>query len=104
MLEAKHPGSMHKGEVRKDVRAMGGLRRAVEVAKRTLSMEMSTEVEIVGFHGGEDLGEVVTRVDLEKLNTDLFERIIKTMDNVMKWAKLKKRDIDEVWDLSLILS
>lgn len=45
-------------DVTKNNRAMGKLKREVEKAKRTLSSQMSTKVEIEAFEGGNDFSEV----------------------------------------------
>ena len=37
---------------------MGKLKREVEKAKRTLSSQMSTKIEIEAFEGGNDFSEV----------------------------------------------
>jgi endoplasmic reticulum chaperone BiP len=95
-FEAKHPREFVKGEVQKDAGAISALRKAVEVAKRALSTEMSTQVETERFHGGEDLREVVTRLEFEGLNGDLLERMTTLIKSVLEGANLKMEDIDEV--------
>lgn len=45
-------------DVTKNARAMGKLKREVEKAKRTLSSQMSTKIEIEAFEGGNDFAEV----------------------------------------------
>ena len=45
-------------DVSKNQRAMGKLKREVEKAKRTLSNQMSTKIEIESFEGGNDFSEV----------------------------------------------
>ena len=45
-------------DVSKNNRAMGKLKREVEKAKRTLSSQMSTKIEIEAFEGGNDFSEV----------------------------------------------
>lgn len=45
-------------DVTKNNRAMGKLKREVEKAKRTLSSQMSTKIEIEAFEGGNDFSEV----------------------------------------------
>ena len=45
-------------DVTKNLRAMGKLKREVEKAKRTLSSQMSTKIEIESFEGGNDFSEV----------------------------------------------
>jgi endoplasmic reticulum chaperone BiP len=103
-FEAKHPGVVHKGDVRKNAKAMGTLRKEVEIAKRALSTETSTRVEIKGFRGGKDLKEVVTRAEFEEMNADLFERMKKPIKHAIQHAMLKKEDIDEVLVFLLIVS
>jgi Hsp70 protein len=98
-FEAKHPVRVREVEIQKDAKAMGELRKAVEIAKRALSNEMSTTVEIKGVHGGEDLREVITRVEFEELNADLFERIKKPIEQAIEEAGLRTEDIDEVFPL-----
>lgn len=50
---------------------MGKLKREVEKAKRTLSSQMSTRIEIESFHSGNDFSETLTRAKFEELNMDL---------------------------------
>jgi endoplasmic reticulum chaperone BiP len=102
-FEAKHPGRALKEEVRKDAKAMGTLRKAVDLAKRALSKEMSTKVEIAGFYGGEDLSESVTRIDFEQMSADLLERIAPPIERALEDANLKKEDIDEVLFVFLLI-
>ena len=45
-------------DVSKNNRAMGKLKREVEKAKRTLSSQMSTKIEIEAFENGNDFSEV----------------------------------------------
>jgi heat shock protein 5 len=49
-------------DIRKDNRAMQKLRREVEKAKRTLSNELNTRIEIESFVDGEDFSEVNLRI------------------------------------------
>ena len=80
----------------KDLRAMGKLKREVEKAKRTLSSQMSTKLEIESFEGGNDLSETLTRAKFEELNVDLFRKTLKPVEKVLKDAGMKKEDIDDV--------
>ena len=52
---------------------MGKLKREVEKAKRTLSSQMSTRIEIEAFHQGKDFSETLTQAKFEELNNDLFK-------------------------------
>ena len=56
-------------DVRGDVRAVQKLRREAEKAKRALSSEHTTRVEIESFHQGRDFSEVLTRAKFEELNS-----------------------------------
>ena len=83
-------------DVTKDLKAMGKLKREVEKAKRTLSSQMSTRIEIEAFHNGEDFSETLTRAKFEELNMDLFKKTLKPVEQVLKDAKAKKNEIDDI--------
>jgi heat shock protein 5 len=83
-------------DIRKDNRAVQKLRREVEKAKRTLSTEFNTRIEIESFYDGEDFSETFTRARFEELNIDLFRNTLKPVQKVMEDADLKKGDIDEI--------
>jgi len=86
-------------DVSKNLRAMGKLKREVEKAKRTLSNQQSTKIEIESFEDGNDFSETLTRAKFEELNMDLFRKTMKPVEQVLKDAGLKKEDIDEVSSL-----
>jgi len=83
-------------DIRKDNRAVQKLRREVEKAKRTLSTEFSTRIEIESFFEGEDFSETFTRARFEELNIDLFRNTLKPVQKVLEDSGLKKTDIDEI--------
>ena len=83
-------------DVRKDLKAMGKLKREVEKAKRTLSSQMSTRIEIEAFHNGEDFSETLTRAKFEELNMDLFKRTLKPVEQVLKDGKIKKSEVNDI--------
>ncbi|KAL1990062.1 hypothetical protein VTN49DRAFT_6643 [Thermomyces lanuginosus] len=86
----------HGVDVTKDNKAMSKLKREVEKAKRTLSSQMSTRIEIEAFHEGKDFSETLTRAKFEELNMDLFKRTLKPVEQVLKDAKVKKSDINDI--------
>ncbi|KXL43049.1 hypothetical protein M433DRAFT_70795 [Acidomyces richmondensis BFW] len=86
----------HNTDITKNTKTMGKLKREVEKAKRTLSSQMSTKIEIEAFHEGKDFSETLTRAKFEELNNDLFKRTLKPVEQVLKDAKLKKTDIDDI--------
>lgn len=83
-------------DITKNPKTMGKLKREVEKAKRTLSSQMSTKIEIEAFHEGQDFSETLTRAKFEELNNDLFKKTLKPVEQVLKDAKMKKSDIDDI--------
>jgi len=83
-------------DLRKDNRAVQKLRREVEKAKRTLSTQFDTKIEIESFFEGEDFAEKFTRARFEELNIDLFRKTLLPVEKVLKDASLKKKDIAEI--------
>jgi len=83
-------------DVSSNLRSLGKLKREVEKAKRTLSSQQSTRLEIESFEDGNDLSETLTRAKFEELNLDLFRKTMKPVEQVLKDAGVKKEEIDEV--------
>ncbi|KAJ5820501.1 glucose-regulated protein [Penicillium riverlandense] len=80
----------------KDLKAIDKLNRKVEKAKRTLSSQMSTRIEIEAFYNGRDFSETLTRAEFEELNIDLFKKTLKPVEQVLKDAKVKKSEVDDI--------
>ncbi|KAI8871937.1 heat shock protein 70 [Ramicandelaber brevisporus] len=89
----------YKLDATKDKKAMGKLKREAEKAKRTLSSQMSTRIEIESLYGGKDFSETLTRAKFEELNADLFKKTIGPVEQVLKDSKLSK---DKVHDIVLV--
>ncbi|KAH6911894.1 hsp70-like protein [Coprinopsis sp. MPI-PUGE-AT-0042] len=83
-------------DVSKNLRALGKLKREVEKAKRTLSSQQSTRIEIESFEDGNDFSETLTRAKFEEINIDLFRKTLKPVEQVLKDAGVKKEDVNEV--------
>ncbi|CAL1357646.1 unnamed protein product [Linum trigynum] len=78
-------------------KALGKLRRECERAKRVLSIQTETRVEIDSLMDGTDLSEPLTRAKFEDLNLDLFERTMRVVRSTLKDAKMEeKHKIDEI--------
>ncbi|KAJ7782906.1 Hsp70 protein-domain-containing protein [Mycena metata] len=80
-------------DVTDNARALGKLKREVEKAKRTLSNQQSTRIEIESFENGNDFSETLTRAKFEELNMDLFRKTMKPVERVLKDANVKKGEI-----------
>ncbi|KAJ7350301.1 heat shock protein 70 family [Mycena albidolilacea] len=83
-------------DVAGNARALGKLKREVEKAKRTLSNQQSTRIEIESFENGNDFSETLTRAKFEELNMDLFRQTMKPVERVLKDANVKKEEVDEI--------
>eukprot|EP00026_Physarum_polycephalum_P005184 Phypoly_transcript_05214.p1 GENE.Phypoly_transcript_05214~~Phypoly_transcript_05214.p1 ORF type:complete len:609 (+),score=179.93 Phypoly_transcript_05214:155-1981(+) len=79
-----------------DKRAVQRLKKAVEEAKRVLSSSHQTNIEIENFHGGKDFTHTLTRAKFEELNNDLFKKTLEPVKQILKDAKMEKKDIHEI--------
>ncbi|CAI0454329.1 unnamed protein product [Linum tenue] len=86
----------YRKDVSEDGKALGKLRRQCERAKRVLSSQMQTRVEIDSLIQGIDFSEPLTRAKFEDLNLDLFERTLEVVKSTLKDAKVEKDKIDEI--------
>ncbi|CAN8072188.1 unnamed protein product [Agarophyton chilense] len=86
----------HGGDMSKDKRALGKLRREVEKAKRELSSKTQVRVEIEALFDGKDLSETLTRARFEQLNDDLFKKTLKPVSKVLKDSGMSKSDVHEI--------
>ncbi|CAM9020383.1 hypothetical protein WICANDRAFT_54900 [Wickerhamomyces anomalus NRRL Y-366-8] len=86
----------HGIDVSDNNKAIAKLKREVEKAKRTLSSQISTRIEIDSFVDGIDLSEQLTRAKFEELNIELFKKTLKPVEQVLKDAGVKKDEIDDV--------
>lgn len=93
---AKQYNKKNNVDITKDLKTMGKLKREVEKAKRTLSSQMSTRIEIESFHQGQDFSETLTRAKFEELNMDLFKKTLKPVEQVLKDAKVAKNAINDI--------
>ncbi|CAI0453824.1 unnamed protein product [Linum tenue] len=84
-------------DVGEEPKALGKLRRECERAKRVLSSQMQTRVEVDSLIQGMDFSEPLTRAKFEELNSDLFERTMEVVNSTLKDAKVEnKEQIDEI--------
>jgi len=83
-------------DITTDLKTMGKLKREVEKAKRSLSSQMSTKIEIESFFKGKDFSETLSRAKFEELNNDLFRKTLKPVEQVLKDAGLKKNEVDDI--------
>ncbi|KAL6647652.1 hypothetical protein ACP70R_015089 [Stipagrostis hirtigluma subsp. patula] len=85
-------------DISNDNAALRKLRTACEHAKKTLSNQDHTQVNIESIVDGVDLSETLTRAKFEELCHDLFLKVIEMVDRVMLLAELEKNKnlVDEI--------
>jgi len=83
-------------DIRSDQRAVQKLRREVEKAKRALSSNHQTRLDIESLVEGIDFSESLTRAKFEELNADLFKNTLKPVRKVLEDAELTKKEIHEL--------
>lgn len=86
----------YKKDPSKSHRALRRLRTAAERAKRTLSASTQATVEVDSLYEGLDFYTTLSRAKFEALNGDIFRRTIFPIDGVLRDAKLRIEDVDEV--------
>nr|KAJ0184508.1 hypothetical protein LSAT_V11C900469860 [Lactuca sativa] len=77
-------------------RALGRLKCACEKAKRILSCDILTSIEIDGLHEGIDFSMKLSRAKFEELNMGFFVKCIETLEACLTDAKMDKSRVNEV--------
>ncbi|MDP1797125.1 MAG: molecular chaperone DnaK [Planctomycetaceae bacterium] len=87
-------------DLRKDAMALQRLREAAEKAKKELSTQQSTDINLpfitADSSGAKHLQLTISRAEFEKLIDDLVERCRNPVESALRDAKLKPEQIDEV--------
>ncbi|MFZ2963766.1 MAG: molecular chaperone DnaK [Rhodoglobus sp.] len=87
-------------DVSKDKIALQRLKEAAEQAKKELSSQMSTTIQLpylsLTENGPANLDETLTRAKFEELTADLLERTRKPFNDVIKEAGVKLADVAHV--------
>ena len=90
----------HGIDLRKDAMALQRLREAAEKAKKELSSQQTTDINLpfitADASGAKHLQMNITRSEFERIVDPLFERCRKPVLDALKDAKLSPKDIDEV--------
>ena len=86
----------NKKDLSDSPRALRRLRTACERAKRTLSSNANTTIEIESLYDGIDFNSTLTRARFEDLCMDLFRNCMKPVEQVLRDAKIDKNSVDEI--------
>ncbi|CAD5223512.1 unnamed protein product [Bursaphelenchus okinawaensis] len=77
-------------------RSMSRLKRECERAKRQLSFATKVGFDLPSIFDGEDLDTTISRAKFENLIVNRLEDSMKIVENVLRDAKMNKREIDDV--------
>ena len=86
----------HKVNLNENKKAVRRIRSAAEKAKRALSSQTQTSIEIDSLHDGIDFNLSLSRAKFESLCMDIFQRTLVPVERVLTDAKLSKSDVNEV--------
>ena len=86
----------YKKDLSQNKKSLCRLRIACERAKRTLSSQTQTDIEIDALFEGIDFYTTITRAQFEELNGDLFRSTMEPVEKALRDAKFNKRHIHDV--------
>ncbi len=86
----------NKLDITKNAKSMRRLKTACESAKRTLSSSSSANIEIDSLFEGKDFNTTLTRAKFENLCAEIFQSTMEPVEQVLKDAKMSKKDVDEI--------
>jgi L1 cell adhesion molecule like protein len=83
-------------DITKNKKAIRRIRTAAEKAKRALSSQTQTVLEVDSVHEGVDLNVQLTRAKFESLCMDIFQRTLTPVERVLTDSKLSKNEVHDV--------
>ncbi|CAA0832134.1 Probable mediator of RNA polymerase II transcription subunit 37c [Striga hermonthica] len=93
---AKEFKRKYNKDLSENPRALRRLRTACERAKRVLSTNTKTNVDVECLHEGIDFHSSITRAKFEDLNMDLFEMCVEPVESCLRDAGVEKTAIHDV--------
>jgi L1 cell adhesion molecule like protein len=86
----------NKVDISSNARAIRRLKTACETAKRTLSTSSVANIEIDSLFNGTDFSASLTRAKYESLCSDIFQRTMVPVEQVLKDSGYSKDEIHEI--------
>lgn len=86
----------NKQDPRECKKAMAKLKKECEKVKRSLSSSTQAHLEIDSLYNGIDFNSTITRAKFEQLNLPLFQKCLKSVEQVLMDSKASKAQIDEI--------
>ena len=92
--------SEYKKKFKKDAstnkKSLMKIKKACEVAKRTLSSTNSTNMEIESIYDGDDFSLIMTRAKFEMLCNEVFKKALEPVEKVLKDSGISKNKISDI--------
>ena len=86
----------NKQDIRSSKKSMAKLKKECERLKRSLSSATQAHLEIDSLYDGIDFNSTMTRAKFEQLNMALFQKCLKSVEQVLMDSKISKSQIDEI--------
>ena len=86
----------NKQDLRDSKKAMAKLKKECEKVKRSLSSSTQAHLEIDSLYEGIDFNSTITRAKFEQLNMTLFQKCLKSVEQVLMDSKISKAQINEI--------
>ncbi|KAJ4831810.1 70-kilodalton heat shock protein [Turnera subulata] len=83
-------------DISENPEALGRLRTACERAKRTVSSNIQTTVDLYCLYEGVHFHSTITRAKFEELNIDLFKRCVEHVEKCLSDAKMDNSAVHDV--------
>tara|TARA_Y100000389_G_scaffold204442_1_gene256996 strand:+ start:20215 stop:22176 length:1962 start_codon:yes stop_codon:yes gene_type:complete len=77
-------------------KSVAKLKKECERVKRSLSSATQAHLEIDSLYEGIDFNSTITRAKFEQLNISLFQKCLKSVEQVLMDSKIGKSQIDEI--------
>jgi heat shock protein 1/8 len=85
-----------KADLGENKKVLRRLAAAAERAKITLSVSTMATIEVDSLYEGNDFTTTLSRAKFESLCSDIFQRTMSPVDQVLRDAKLGKSDVDDI--------
>ena len=86
----------NKQDLRESKKAIAKLKKECEKVKRSLSSSTQAHLEIDSLYDGIDFNSTITRAKFEQINMSLFQKCLKSVEQVLMDSKISKGQIDEI--------
>lgn len=86
----------NKLDLKDSKKSLAKLKKECERVKRSLSSATQAHVEIDSLFDGLDFNTTITRAKFEQLNAGLFQKCLKSVEQVLLDSKISKGQIDEI--------